>query len=73
MKGTSDDIFLEGWRSPLRAAEDERGERRRPGLQPDRRRLRPANDTVAHYLKTVGGPPGTRTEDNIFVLKANGS
>ncbi len=33
----------------------------------------PANDTVGHYLKTVGGPAGNADEENIFVLKANGS
>ena len=33
----------------------------------------PANDTVSHYLETVGGPAGNADEDNIFVLKANGS
>jgi len=33
----------------------------------------PAKDTVSHYLKTVGGPSGNADEDNIFLLKANGS
>jgi protein involved in polysaccharide export with SLBB domain len=33
----------------------------------------PANDTVGHYLKTVGGPSENGDEENIFVLKANGS
>jgi protein involved in polysaccharide export with SLBB domain len=33
----------------------------------------PTNDTVGHYLKTVGGPTESGDKDNIFVLKANGS
>jgi len=33
----------------------------------------PANDTVGHYLKTVGGPTENGDRKNIFVLKANGS
>jgi protein involved in polysaccharide export with SLBB domain len=33
----------------------------------------PANDTVGHYLKTVGGPTESGDKDNIFVMKANGS
>jgi polysaccharide biosynthesis/export protein len=33
----------------------------------------PVNDTVDHYLKTVGGPTPNADKDNIFVLKANGS
>ena len=33
----------------------------------------PANDSVSHYLKKVGGPADKADRDNIFVLKANGS
>ena len=33
----------------------------------------PANYTVEHYLKTVGGPTPNADKDNIFLLKANGS
>jgi len=33
----------------------------------------PANDTVGHYLKTVGGPTQNADSDHIFVVKANGS
>ena len=33
----------------------------------------PADDTVAYYLKTVGGPTESADRDHIFLLKANGS
>lgn len=33
----------------------------------------PANDTVAYYLKMVGGPTESADRDHIFLLKSNGS
>ena len=33
----------------------------------------PANDTVGHYLETVGGPMESADRDHVFLLKANGS
>jgi protein involved in polysaccharide export with SLBB domain len=33
----------------------------------------PADDTVGHYLKMVGGPTASADRDHIFLLKSNGS
>jgi len=33
----------------------------------------PANDTLGHYLKLVGGPTESADRDHVFLLKANGS
>jgi protein involved in polysaccharide export with SLBB domain len=33
----------------------------------------PADDTVGHYLKLVGGPTASADRDHIFLLKSNGS
>jgi protein involved in polysaccharide export with SLBB domain len=33
----------------------------------------PAKDILSHYLKTVGGPTENADQENIFLLKANGS
>jgi len=73
MKGSSDDIFLEDgdrlYVPQKMNVVNVVGRVYNPtGVVYD-----PANDTVGHYLKTVGGPAGNADEDNIFVLKANGS
>ncbi len=73
MKGSSDDIFLEDgdrlYVPQKMNVVNVVGRVYNPtGVVYD-----PANDTLGHYLKRVGGPAGNADEDNIFLLKADGS